>query len=465
MNSPTITFYGAAGGVTGSKHLVQGNKSRILLDCGIFQGLPDVRERNRSFPFAPDSIDAVVLSHAHLDHTGMLPLLVKRGFAGKIYATPATRDIVEYMLADTAKIEVQDAEYRARHHLGSPDERIPLFDAEDIPPVMDRFMPIPYARKDPSWHEVGSNVRMKFYDAGHILGSAVTVLEVDGKIVAYTGDLGPNSIPLLHDPEVPEEEITTLLMEATYGKREHDNLDGAITNLAAAINRICERGGKMLVPAFSLGRTQTIVYIIHKLVDEGRIPRFPMYVDSPLASHITEVHKHHHDLFDKETTEDFGDDHKPLTFRNLTYTESVDESKKLNSMDGPLMIISAAGMMTGGRVVHHARQIISDKKNAVIITGFQAGGTPGRQLVEGAPEIELLGERLPVTAEILVLNEFSAHADRRQLLTYAQKIKGLQSISLVHSESEQATALKQYMEAEIPELAVTIPSEGDTISL
>jgi metallo-beta-lactamase family protein len=461
----TITFYGAAGSVTGSKHLIEAAGKRILLDCGTFQGLPDMKERNRSLAFGPDTVDAVIISHAHLDHCGMLPLLVKRGYKGPIYCTPATRDVMEYMLLDAAHIEVQDAEYRAKHKLDSPDERVPLFTPEDIPAVMNRILTVPYFRVSKAWFEV-DGVRFKFYEAGHILGSAVTVLEVDEsdgkKRLAFTGDLGPAKMPLLRDPEVPTEEISTLLLESTYGGREHAPLEEAYGKLVKFINEVVARKGKIIVPAFSLGRTQMLVYIIHKLTDEGKIPRFPIYVDSPLAGHITEIYEKYKEEYDAETAADFkrhGDE--PLAFRNLTYVQTVDESKKLNFLPGPFMIIASSGMMTGGRVIHHLRHNISDARNAIFITGYQAEGTLGRRLLEGVKFLDLYGQRLPVNASIEVFNEFSAHADGRELQVYAEAIKGLKRVYLVHGEPVQADVLQQHLAAVHPDWLVRRVREGE----
>lgn len=466
----SITFFGGAGAVTGSKYLLEVADTRILLDCGMFQGLSDVRERNRSFPFPPDSINHVVLSHAHIDHCGMLPLLVKRGFTGNIFATPATRDVAEHMLLDMAGIEEQDTEYRAKHHVGSPDEREPLITREDIPLVMERFVEVEYSRDGVDWQEIAPGVRIKMYDAGHILGSAISVLEITegDKIqrIAYSGDIGPKGMPLLHDLETPEEEIDTLLLESTYGAREHKPLEYALERFADAVQVVSKRGGKMIVPAFSLGRTQILVYAIHKLTDEERIPRFPIYVDSPLATTLTDVHRKYPGYYDAETGEDFtGQDHGPLSFRNLTYVQSVMESKALNFADGPFMVISASGMMTAGRVVHHLRHTISDARNAVFVTGYQAEGTVGRRIIEGAKTIELYGDMFDVKAQLFLFNEFSAHADRKQLIEFASSIKGLKRIALVHGEAAQADILKEDMARSNPHWDVLRPKEGYRLEL
>lgn len=463
-----ITFYGAAGGVTGSKHLLEVEGAKILLDCGIFQGLPDVRERNRSLPFPPESIDHVVLSHAHLDHSGMLPVLVKRGFTGSIFTTPATRDVVQHMLEDAAGIEEQDAVYRIRHHIGPPDEREPLFTQDDVVAAMRQFVPLPYIREQNEWHVVEKGIKLKFYDAGHILGSAVTVIEAGGSCLGYTGDLGPQGMPLLFDPQVPQEEIPTLLLESTYGSLVHDPIGQTVDRLAETIRAVCDRRGKIIVPAFSLGRTQVLVYLIHKLTDEGRIPHLPIYVDSPLATDVTEVYRRHEHDYDKETQQDFpgqekGSGHAPLAFQNLKYVRSSEESKMLNDAKGPLMIISASGMMTAGRVVHHLRHSISNAKNAIFITGYQAKGTLGRRLLEGAKRVELYGDYFTVRAQLFLFNEFSAHADANELQRYAEKIKGLQRIMLVHGEPHHAGDLQAQLLRSHPDWRVERPEEGETL--
>ncbi len=465
-----ITFYGAAGGVTGSKHLVEAGDKKVLLDCGTFQGLSDVRERNRSLPFAPDTIDQVVLSHAHIDHSGMLMLLVKNGYQGKIFATKATIDVAQWMMKDMAKIERQDAKYRMKHKFGAPDSREALFTEEDVEEAVKRFEPVEYARRGGGWKQILPNVKLKFYDAGHILGSAITVLEMEekGKVerLAYTGDLGPSGMPLLFDPQVPREEITTLITETTYGSRVHDPLTDAIEQLAVAIKRVVDRGGKIVVPAFSLGRTQVLVYLVHRLTDEGKIPRFPIYVDSPLATNLTEVHRKHREDYDEETWVDFAKPgHDPLAFRNLTYVQSSRESKELNGMPGPFMVISASGMMTAGRVVHHLKHTIEDADNAIFITGYQAQGTLGRRILEGDKSVEILGGRDQVKADVFLFNEFSAHADSRELQAFAEGIKGLKQVYLVHGEAHQADDYRAQIKEAHPEWQVVQPKEGDSFSL
>jgi len=463
-----ITFYGAAGNVTGSKHLLDTDQARVLLDCGTFQGRKqDVGNKNYTFPFPPTWIDAVILSHAHIDHCGMLPRLINGGFTGRIHSTIATKNVARVMLADAAKIEEQDAFYQAKHGLAVEE---PLFLKADIPKTIDQFQPSPYARHKNQWTQVTKNIAVKFYDAGHIIGSAVSVLKISSPnnketYLAYTGDLGPDQVPLLHDPEIPTEPIETLIMESTYGSRQHEPFDNSLDRLASTIKKIYDQKGKIIVPAFSLGRTQMLVYLLHKLTDQGKIPRFPIYVDSPLATDVTEVFHDDMKNYDAETWQDFSFEDAPLTFRNLTYTRSVQESKALNNKPGPFLILSASGMMTAGRVVHHLRNCISDPNNAIFITGFQAFGTRGRKILDGAKEVKLHGDTFPVRAAIHLFNEFSAHADSRQLQAYAEKLPHLKQVALVHGEPHHSNDLAQQLTRSHPNWQVTTPTEGDSIEI
>jgi metallo-beta-lactamase family protein len=325
-------------------------------------------------------------------------------------------------------------------------------------------------RKRDAWFDILPGVRLKLYDAGHILGSAISVLDIAEQAehhrLAFTGDVGTPGMPLLYDPEAPRDEVHTLLMESTYGSRVHEETGLALDRLAQAVAAVCARGGKMIVPAFSLGRTQTLVYFLHQLTDAGRIPRFPIYVDSPLAVDLTDLYRKHREDFDLESASHFaGKNHLPLAFRNLTYIRSVQESKALNQAEGPLMIISASGMMTAGRVVHHLRHSIDDERNAIFITGYQAEGTLGRKILEGEKSVSLYGRQYNVRAEVLLFNEFSAHADRSDLQQLAEEMRGLKRIYLVHGEPHQADDLKAQLEAAHPEWEVVRPNEGDRVSL
>ncbi len=477
-----LTSYGGAGGVTGSKHLLTIGEMRLLFDCGTFQGLPDTRERNRQLPFLAESISHVVLSHAHLDHCGMLPLLCKQGFSGSIFATAATRDVAAYMLADAASIEEQDARYRIKHNIGTANENIPIFSSSDVPAVIKSFVAVPYARQENKWKNITDNIRLKLYDAGHIIGSAVSVLEIKSKTglqrIAYTGDIGAPGTPLLYDPEVPAEEINTVIIESTYGSRDHESLTTTSDRLAATINDVYAQRGKIIIPAFSLGRTQVIVYLLHKLTDEGRIPRLPIFVDSPLATNLTSVYRDHRQDYDNETWQDFAprannsghkenssNEHRPLAFSNLVYTRSQEESKALNSRPGPYIVIAASGMMTAGRVVHHLRHSIANKNNAIFITGYQAQGTLGRRLLEGAKSVEIYKDRFKVRASIHVFNAFSAHSDRTQLIQYLNRFRGIKRVILVHGEPNEADVFKYELERLHPNWRVLRPKEGDKINL
>jgi metallo-beta-lactamase family protein len=489
-----ITFHGAAGGVTGSKHLLDTGSARILLDCGMFQGPPEVQAKNRGFTFDPKSVDAVVLSHAHADHCGSLPLFVKRGFRGPIYATRPTRDVAEQILLDAAHIAEQDAE--------------PAFTRKDIPAVVQRFVEVPYERRNGGWHDIGSGVRLKLYDAGHILGSAVPVLEVKtGKrphCIAFSGDLGSPGMPLLYDPDVPTDPMDTVLIESTYGDRVHPSFGEAVARLAATVRAIAQRGGKLIIPAFSLGRTQLLVYLLHRLRLQNEIPRIPVYVDSPLATTITEIFERNKHEYDAHTWSDFPGPHdSPLAYPDLTYTRSQEDSQAINGKDSPLIIISASGMMTGGRVIHHLRHTITDPRNAILIVGYQAEGTTGRLLREGAKEVKLhdgiypvrsqtarvqhrtmKGEadiRLaqssrgsfartsngvyPVRAEVITFDEFSAHADQGQLLSWLGRFQGLRHAIVVHGEPTAADALRDRIARDHPTLRVDRPEEGETLTL
>ena len=465
-----ITFYGGAGGVTGSKHLVEMAGKRILLDCGFFQGhRREARELNMKLPFDPVSVDAVVLSHAHLDHCGMLPMMVKGGFKGNVYATAGTRDVAEWIMKDAAHVQTQDAEHLRRQRSQGASLAEPLYTFDDIEQTLTRFVEVPYARNTGEWFDVqvGANghspVQLKFYDAGHILGSAVTVLE--GRMesnrtecLVYTGDLGRRGAPLIPDPEYVHESADVLLSESTYGDRVHADFARAKERLKTVILDTLSRQGKLIVPAFALGRTQELLYLLHRLTDEKEIPRIPVFVDSPLADRITEVYKNHTDDFDNETWAEFGArGDEPLVFRNLTLVKTVEESKRLNDMLGSFLVIAGSGMCEHGRIQHHLARAISDPRNTVLITGFQAVDTLGRRLVEGERRVRIYDGFYDVRARIEKLNELSAHADRDELLDYAEHVRGLKNIFLVHGEHAQAMGLKTLLEEKHKEWKVQIP--------
>lgn len=462
-----LFFGGAAGEVTGSKHVIKTAHASVLLDCGMSQGHHNDRERNTSFLFQPQQINAVIISHAHLDHVGMLPLLVKLGFRGPIFSTPATMELAELILLDAAKIQEQDAEFAARHHFKEVHE--PLYTMDDIPPVMQLFHPTPYARTG-AWTEAANGIQFRFLDAGHILGSAITELRIteNGRTqgLVFTGDLGRPKMPLLRDPEFPKDPAQTLILEATYGTRRHGDITKVEEQLIQIIGQAMERKSKIVVPAFSLGRTQALVYILHKLTDEGKIPRIPIVVDSPLAQRITDVYERHQREYDAETLSDFSiKNEDPLYFRNLEYTHTVDESKALNSRGGPLMIISASGMASGGRVMHHLRNTISDPNNIVLLTGYQAVHTLGRRILEQAKTVHIYGEDIPLHAQVFTVNDLSAHADGLELQQFAEHCQSLERIFLVHAEPDKADAFRNQLLADHPKWKVELPVIGQRFSL
>jgi metallo-beta-lactamase family protein len=466
-----ITFYGGAGGVTGSKHLIETETNKILLDCGLFQGhRKEARQLNSNLPFDAKSIDAVVLSHGHLDHCGNLPLLVKQGFEGRIYATEATRDVAAWILRDAAHIQAMDVAYMNRHRIAGAELAEPLFDQTDVDEVIARFIEVSYVRLSQDWFHIAPHIKIKLYDAGHILGSAAIVLEImngnQHERLAYTGDLGRVGTPLLPDPEFIRDHVPTLLMESTYGNRIHRPVSEAVDRLQEIVKRVYERNGKIIVPAFALGRTQELVYVLHQLTNQGKIPKIDIFVDSPLATHLTEVFTRHPETYDEEAWADFGKKGDlPLAFKNLTYTESQEESKALNKRPGPFMVISASGMCEAGRILHHLINNVEDERNVILITGFQAQNTLGRRLVEGDKNIRIFGQRYNVKAEVEVLNEFSAHADAPALQHYAEQIKDLKRVFLVHGETSQAEAFKTQLSNQHPQWSVEVPALGNSYQI
>ncbi len=466
-----LTFYGGVSGVTGAKHLLEADNHHILMDCGVFQGSRKItREMNSQLPFEASKITAVILSHGHLDHCGSLPLLIKSGYKGRIYATAATRDVTAWILKDAAHIQQMDADYMNRHRIEGAELAQPLFNQDDVDEVISRFVEVPYVRLSGEWFQLAPGLRLKFYDAGHIMGSAVTVLEINnkGKIkrVAYTGDLGRSGTPLIPDPESIKDEVETLLLESTYGARQHRSLTEAVEKLRNIVNDIYQKGGKIIVPTFALGRTQELVYVLHQLTDSKKIPRLDIYVDSPLATNLTEVFAKHPETYDEESWEDFGKrGDLPLSFRNLTYTETREESKNLNHKPGPFIIISASGMCEAGRILHHLINNIEDERNIILITGFQAKHTLGRRLVEGAKNVRIFGQYFKVRARIEVLNEFSAHADSLALFDYAASVKNLKNIFLVHGEIEQASILQTNLRQYNANWQVFLPEVGQSFEV
>jgi len=466
-----ITFDGAAQNVTGSKHLIQIGDYRLLLDCGLYQGKRDESNKlNSQLPFLATTINAVILSHAHLDHCGTLPILVKNGFTGKIYCTKATAEIARYILLDSAEIQKQDCLYFNSHLAEGEKEIFPTYTQNDVEKVVEQFEPIDYFRDNNQWTELNGAIKFKFYDAGHILGSAIIFLEInDGdktKTLAFTGDLGRDSSPILRQPEHIIEDTQTLITECTYGDKLHKPMTDATSDFKEIINTAIKTKGKIIVPAFSLGRTQDIIYILHKLLDQKAIPQIPIYIDSPLAENITEIFPKYIKDYNENFNKDFGIKHEsPFAIKNLTYIKSIEESKALNNKQGPLMVISASGMCEGGRVLHHLKNAIENPQNIILITGYQAENTLGRKIQDEVSPVKIYGKQYNVKAQIKTLNEFSAHADQNDLLTYISHVKNLQKIFLVHTELPQAEAFKTLLEKTYPSLLVEIPSMGQSFEL
>jgi metallo-beta-lactamase family protein len=446
-----IVFHGAAREVTGSCHILRVNGRTVLLDCGLFQGhRADVHAKNSRLPAAIAAIDAVVLSHAHIDHAGRLPFLARQGYSGTIFATAATRDLCEPMLADSAHIQEQDAAYLSRHHKEHFD---PLYAARDAERAVELMRGVAYDEP----FEVVPGVRATFVDAGHILGSASVILDCtsgsETRRLVFSGDIGRKGLPIIRDP-VPPPGAHMVIMESTYGDRDHKSVEGAKGELARVVRETAARGGRVLIPAFAVGRTQEIVLALHELADAGAVPRLPIYIDSPLATKATAVFDQHREVYDE--SEPFIREHtsgsEPLfRFPMVEYTQSVEESKALNQKRGPMVIVAASGMMESGRILHHLLNGAADPRNTILVVGFMAEGTLGRRVVEKQATVRVYGEDVPLRARVEVINGYSAHADRTELRGWVDEVRAhspaLSDVWLVHGEPEAQDAFAATLNA------------------
>jgi metallo-beta-lactamase family protein len=466
-----VEFVGAVGGnVTGSRHIVQTENARILLDCGLFQGRrSETNEINRELGFRAKDIDVVVLSHAHIDHSGALPRLYRQGFRGSIYCTPATRDLCAAMLEDSAEIQAQDAAYinRKIEKDGADMKPVePLYEQKDVIGTLELMVGVPYHRP----HAIAEGVTLTYYDAGHVLGSAIVALDVDvvgeQRRLVFSGDLGRHRMPILRDPEVPPG-ASCLIMESTYGDRTHDPIEEMENQLDEVISRTVKRGGKVVVPSFALERAQEVIYSLKKLKDKGRLSDVPVYVDSPLTVKLTDVFRMHPECFDSETRKLLLEGDSPFDFEGLRYVSSVEDSKAIDRSDDPCVIISASGMCEFGRVVHHLIATLENRKNSVLIVGWQAQHTLGRRLVEQRTRVRIFGVERERHAEVVVLNGFSAHAGQDDLLAFADAVREagpLRQVALVHGEDPGRNTLKALLEERgFPQ--VHTPVHGDRIEI
>jgi len=412
-----LTFHGAASEVTGSMHLLDLGTKRVLLDCGLFQGRrEEARRKNQEFPLECEDVDAVILSHAHIDHSGRLPLLVKNGYRGPIYCTPATRDLAAVMLADAGKIQESDAVFLAKRGHAAP----PLYTAADSAKVSQQTIAVPYERP----FDVFTGVRLTFTDAGHILGSASVALDIDlggpRRRVVFSGDIGRAGLPIIRDPQPPKGAATdVLIIESTYAGRVHESVEESQGMLATHVTNVARRGGKIFIPAFALGRTQEILYELHALALAKKIPTIPIYVDSPLAVNATDVFRLHPECFDNSEPL-IGAAPELFQFGLVKYVRSVEESKALNSLRGPAIIIAASGMAESGRILHHLRNGLPDQRNMVLLVGFTASYTLGERLRQRQSEVRIFGEMVPVRAEVQMVAGYSAHGDRNDLGAWVQ---------------------------------------------
>ncbi len=463
-----LSFHGAAQTVTGSMHLLELNGSKILLDCGLYQGRrKESIEKNRNFPFDPKTIDAVLLSHAHIDHSGNLPNLIKQGFSGLIYCTHATSELTDVMVRDSGHVQEKQAESASYHNMKRGEPAVdPLYTEEDAKEVAPLLQEIHYNQE----FEPAKGVIAKFHDAGHILGSASISLKLqehsNKKHLWFSGDIGRHNMPILRDPVFPSDDVDVLLMESTYGDKPHREPEEAYVEMHDVISRTLKRGGKVIIPSFAVGRTQELVYNLSRMYDEDGLPEVPVYVDSPLAVNASDIFRKHDECYDKEMKEWIQSGHPALEFKNLTYIRSLEESKALNERTDPMIIISASGMAEAGRVVYHIRWALENKNNTIMIVSWQAPDTMGRRLADREKQIRIFGDTYNCRAEIATIGGLSAHAGQDMLLEYGSKVrKSAEYVFLVHGEEKGAAPLMEKFEKEHNMRQVHYPSMHSSVEL
>jgi metallo-beta-lactamase family protein len=459
-----LTFLGAAGTVTGSKYLVETGGKRLLVDCGLFEGTRELRQRNwERLAVDPESIDWVVLTHAHIDHTGYLPRLVRDGFHGPIFANLATRDLCEILLPDSAHLQEEDARYAAKKGYSRHKPPLPLYTVEESQKTLRQFRPIPRA----GVYQISPEFSVRSHDAGHILGSSwleLTITE-NGKqtLLVFSGDVGRYDQPILNDPESPKR-ADYVLCESTYGNRDHPSGNVA-DQLADVIDRTAKRGGAVVIPAFAVGRTQTLLYYLRQLEEQQRIPRLPTYVDSPMAVSVTDLYEKYREDHDLEFNAEEQGNRDPLNVHEVHMTQSVEDSKKINDVVSPCIIISASGMITGGRILHHLARRLPDSRSTVLIVGYQSEGSGGRALLDGTKYLRIHGEEVPVRAQIVEISQLSAHAGKSELLRW---LSGFQAppccLFLVHGEPSGLNGLRDAV-VERFHWPVTIPEYKQSVEL
>ena len=465
----SIEFWGGVGTVTGSKYLVATDKARVLVDCGLFQGLKELRERNwQDPPLHPHSLDAVLITHAHIDHTGYLPRLVQQGFRGPVYCSRGTADLLKILLPDAGRLQEEEADYRNRHNLTKHKPALPLYTEKNAYAALELLKPMANTGET---FEPGPGIRASFRIAGHILGSSLVLLELDqaggdgkGRRVLFSGDLGHYDQPIIRDP-VPPPSCDYLLVESTYGDRLHDPEDPKVA-LARIINDAAQRQAPVLIPAFAVGRTQELVYLIRELEDEKMIPVLPVAVDSPMAAATTQAYANRKEEHDEEYASILTQQRHPLRTHSMNTASSREDSKRLNGASGARVIISASGMMTGGRVLHHALRLVPDPEATIVFVGFQAAGTTGRRILDGEPEVKILGQWVPVRCRTAKIGGFSAHADWGEVLRWLEGMEGAvpRTTFLTHGEPEAANAMAGHIKEKFG-WNVHVPQYGERVEL